>query len=250
MIPEPLIQVRGLSKAYRGKIEPVLNGLDLDVQPGEFYGLLGPNGAGKTSLMNILCGLVPYKQGTVRVTGSSPADFNALSKSRIGLVPQDIALYDKLSARENLHFFGSAYRIPHKELRERTEHYLRIFGLEKHASRPLKTYSGGMKRRVNLIAGILHGPDLLFLDEPTVGIDVQSRNVIVEFLAEYNRSGHTVFYTSHHMREAETLCSRVGIIDSGVIIADGTPAELMRQHACETLESMFLKLTGKDLRDE
>lgn len=249
-MPQALIEVHNVFKTYRGKVEPVLNGLDLEVIAGEFYGILGPNGAGKTSLMNILCGLVPYTGGTVQVTGSEPRHFSALSKSRIGLVPQDIALYDKLSARENLHFFGSAYRIPHKELKERTEYYLNVFGLEKHASRPLKTYSGGMKRRVNLIAGILHAPDLLFLDEPTVGIDVQSRNVIVEFLTEYNRSGHTVFYTSHHMREAETLCSRVGIMDNGRIIAEGTPADLMQQHACETLEAMFLKLTGKDLRDE
>lgn len=250
MTEEDLIYVKDLGKTYRSRAEPVLDKLNLQVRRGEFYGILGPNGAGKTSLMNILCGLVPYNKGLVRVTGSEPAAFSALSKSRIGVVPQDIALYDKLSARENLYFFGSTYRIPYKELKERTEYYLQIFGLEKHASRPLKTYSGGMKRRVNLIAGILHAPDLLFLDEPTVGIDVQSRNVIVEFLAGYNRAGHSVFYTSHHMREAETLCTKVGIIDNGHIIAEGEPLALMRQYDAETLEDVFLKLTGKDLRDE
>jgi ABC-2 type transport system ATP-binding protein len=169
----------------------------------------------------------------------------------IGVVPQEIALYPTLTARENLTFFGNMFGIRGNELNSRISEHLAFFGLEKFAAKKISTYSGGMKRRVNLIAGLLHRPKILFLDEPTVGIDVQSRNVIINFLNELKKTGTTIIYTSHYMEEAENLCSRVAIIDRGRIIAIGKPKELVDSNPeFKNLETVFLQLTGKDLRDD
>jgi len=168
----------------------------------------------------------------------------------VGVVPQDIALYPTLSARENLHFYGNMYGVTGKELKDKIETWLHNFGLTEAANRRVSTYSGGMKRRLNLIAGILHDPKILFLDEPTVGVDVQSRNVIIEHLQALNKKGTTIIYTSHHMEEAEHFCTQVAIIDYGKIIAKGSPAELIAAHpGCTNLESVFLHLTNRKLRD-
>lgn len=244
-----IIEVERLKKSYRGLDEPVLKGVDLHVETGEIFGILGPNGAGKTTLISILCGLRGYDSGSARIKGYDVAQERAALKRLIGVVPQDIALYDRLSARENLHFFGSCYGLKGSELHDKTEHYLELFGLQKSATRRLHTFSGGMKRRVNLIAAILHEPRVLFLDEPTVGIDVQSRTVIVDFLKTFNRKGCTIFYTSHHMKEAENLCTHVAIMDNGKIVAQGTPDHLKRTYTADHLEDVFLHVTGKDLRD-
>lgn len=244
-----MIEMHRIRKAYKGLAEPVLKDINLNVAEGEIFGILGPNGAGKTTLISILCGLREYDSGEARIDGHDIVKQRQALKKLIGVVPQEIALYDKLSARENLHFFGACYGLKGSELRDKTEDYLTRFGLEKSASRLIKTYSGGMKRRVNLIAAIMHYPKVLFLDEPTVGIDVQSRTVIVDFLKEFNQNGCTIFYTSHHMKEAEHLCTRVGIIDNGHIVTEGTPAQLMQQNQTENLEDVFLQVTGKDLRD-
>lgn len=244
-----IIEVKQIKKSYKGLAEPVLNHVDLNVKAGEIFGLLGPNGAGKTTLISILCGLRKFDTGSASIDGHDIVKHHGVLKRLIGVVPQEIALYERLSARENLHFFGSCYGLRGSELHDKTEDYLQRFGLQKNASRMLKTFSGGMKRRVNLIAAILHNPKVLFLDEPTVGVDVQSRTLIVEFLKEFNRQGCTIFYTSHHMKEAENLCSRVGIIDNGNIITEGNPLALMEQYKAENLEALFLQLTGKDLRD-
>lgn len=244
-----IIEVENMTKSYKGLDEPVLKEINLQVNSGEIFGLLGPNGAGKTTLISILCGLRNYDQGMANIDGHDILKERNELKRLIGVVPQEIALYDKLSARENLHFFGSCYGLKGVELKDKTEHFLKHFGLEKSATRQLKTFSGGMKRRVNLIAAIMHNPKLLFLDEPTVGIDVQSRTVIVEFLKEFNRQGNTIFYTSHHMKEAENLCTQVGIIDNGKIVINGSPKQLMENHKAQHLEDVYLHMTGKDLRD-
>jgi ABC-2 type transport system ATP-binding protein len=171
-------------------------------------------------------------------------------KHLIGVVPQDIALYPTLSARENLHFIGSMYGLSGKKLKDRVNECLSVFGLEKFAHRHLRTYSGGMKRRINLIAGILHQPKILFLDEPTVGIDVQSRTVIIDYLKQLNARDMTIIYTSHYMEEAELLCSSIAIIDQGRIIIQGKPSEMTGTGSEFTnLESIFLHLTGRKLRD-
>lgn len=248
--PEIILDVKRLCKSYKNKVEPVLNDLKLQVKKGAFYGILGPNGAGKTTLINILCGLIPPDSGHIQVLGQHPRSFSGLQKIGLGIVPQEIALYEALSAKENLQFFGHAYRIPMPILNAKIDEYTKMFGLENAIHRPISTYSGGMKRRVNLMAGILHDPDILFLDEPTVGIDVQSRMKIIDFLKAYNASGKTIFYTSHHMREAESLCSMVGIMDAGVLVAEASPRELMQGYSCNSLEEVFLAITGKHLRDE
>jgi ABC-2 type transport system ATP-binding protein len=244
-----IIHTEHLKKSYKGLEEPVLDDVTMDVNRGEIFGILGPNGAGKTTLISILCGLRESDSGKAEIDGFDINKNRPELKRLIGVVPQDIAIYDRLSARENLAFFGSCYGLKGKALSNLTDHYLTRFGLIKHADRPVKTFSGGMKRRVNLIAAIMHEPKVLFLDEPTVGVDVQSRTVIVDFLKEYNTSGCTIFYTSHHMKEAETLCTRVGIMDNGRLVAEGSPAELMQRNNSNSLEDVFLTVTGKDLRD-
>jgi ABC-2 type transport system ATP-binding protein len=171
-------------------------------------------------------------------------------KQIIGVVPQDIALYPSLTARENLDFYGHMYGLSGIDLSYKINKWLADFGLTEAANKKVSEFSGGMKRRVNLIAGILHSPKILFLDEPTVGVDVQSRNVIIEHLKKLNQEGMTIVYTSHHMEEAEHFCSRVGIIDYGQIIAQGTPTELINKYeGCQNLESVFLHLTNRNLRD-
>ncbi|HNY03715.1 MAG TPA: ABC transporter ATP-binding protein [Bacteroidales bacterium] len=250
MTAQPIIAIRDLTKVYKGADSPAVSALSLDIYPEEVFGLLGPNGAGKTTTISILCGLFRATSGTVTIDGiESPSGLDRI-KRIIGVVPQDIALYPTLTGRENLTFFGNMYGLQGPALRNKIDGYLHEFGLEKHADRLVSKYSGGMKRRVNLIAGLLHDPKILFLDEPTVGIDVQSRVVILEYLRELNRKGVTIIYTSHYMEEAESLCSRVAIIDRGNIIALGQPRELLKEHPeYQNLENIFLHLTGKGLRD-
>jgi ABC-2 type transport system ATP-binding protein len=250
-MPEhPIIEIKNLSKTYKGSSEPAVVSASLDIFPGEIFGLLGPNGAGKTTTISILCGLFPPTEGTVFIDGLSIASDLKRIKQLIGVVPQDLAIYPTLTARENLTFYGNMYGLRGKELRERIDGFLKEFGLDKFASRLTGRFSGGMKRRVNLIAGLLHKPKIIFLDEPTVGIDVQSRIMILNYLKDLNKSGTTIIYTSHYMEEAEHLCTRVAIMDQGKIICKGKPAELLAANPeLKNLENVFIHLTGKDLRD-
>jgi ABC-2 type transport system ATP-binding protein len=245
-----IIEIRDLTKFYKGSDEPAIDHITLDIRRNEIFGLLGPNGAGKTTTLSILCGLFPPTQGSVMIDGMNITRHREEIKHIIGIVPQEVALYPTLTGLENLSFFGNMYGLKGKELKARIEEYLVRFGLEKFARKRVTTYSGGMKRRVNLIAGLLHRPRILFLDEPTVGIDVQSRNVILEFLHELREKGTTIIYTSHYMEEAEKLCSRVAIIDCGKMVAIGNPGDLVAENPeFKNLETMFLHLTGKELRD-
>ncbi len=246
----PIIEIDSLSKTFKGASEPAVNGISLSIEKHEIFGLLGPNGAGKTTTISILCGLFPSTSGSVTIDGQILENNIDNIKQIIGVVPQDIALYPMLSARENLSFYGHMYGLSGKSLKDKIEMWLSNFGLTDSANKRLSTYSGGMKRRVNLIAGILHNPKILFLDEPTVGVDVQSRNVIIEHLKELNKTGTTIIYTSHHMEEAEHFCSRVAIIDYGKIIVEGSPKELISANkGCRNLEDVFLHLTERTLRD-
>ncbi|MDP1622257.1 MAG: ABC transporter ATP-binding protein [Bacteroidales bacterium] len=250
MSSNPIIEIRELTKFYKNSDEPAVNAISLDIFANEIFGLLGPNGAGKTTTISILCGLFPATKGRVTIDGIDSHTGLEKIKQIIGIVPQDIALYPTLTGRENLAFFGNMYGLYGSELRGKINHYLSEFGLEKHANKTVSKYSGGMKRRVNLIAGLLHDPKILFLDEPTVGIDVQSRVVILEYLKAINSKGVTIIYTSHYMEEAENLCTRVAIIDRGNIIAKGNPKDLLEGHPeFKNLENIFLHLTGKDMRD-
>lgn len=248
---QPIIEIKHLTKIYKGSTKPAIDNISLDIEPGEIYGLLGPNGAGKTTTISILCGLFDPTKGNIFIDGMDYYHSAEKIKSIIGVVPQDIALYPSLTAKENLIFFGHLYGLKGASLRNRINECLELFGLEKNANRKIKTFSGGMKRRINLIAGILHKPKVIFLDEPTVGVDVQSRNVILEHLRNINKEGTTLIYTSHYMEEAENFCTRVAIIDQGKIITEGRPKELINsKEEYKDLESIFLNLTGKALRDE
>ncbi|MGC9025767.1 MAG: ABC transporter ATP-binding protein, partial [Chloroflexia bacterium] len=192
-------------------------------------GLLGPNGAGKTTTVSMLTGLLAPDRGEITVDGISFQKMPRAVKARLGLVPQDLALYPTLSARDNLLFFGRLYGLQGKTLRERVEAALEIVQLTPRAKDAVNTFSGGMKRRLNIAAGLLHEPEILFLDEPTVGVDPQSRNAIFESVEALNRAGLTVLYTTHYMEEAQRLCHRVAIMDQGQIIALDTPAALIRR---------------------
>ena len=250
MEKEAAIEISGLSKTYKGSSKPAIQGISLSIAKAEIFGLLGPNGAGKTTTISILCGLFPQSGGEVYIEGNSIKTEKELIKSIIGVVPQEIALYPSLTAKENLNFIGKMYGLYGQELKDRIAMNLALLGLEESAGKKISSYSGGMKRRVNLIAGLLHSPRILFLDEPTVGVDVQSRNVIISHLQELNRNGMTIIYTSHFLQEAEKFCHRLALIDNGSIITLGSPAELISTHpGCQNLEALFLQLTGKELRD-
>jgi len=246
---EMVLQTRGLVKTYRGSDEPSLAGLDLTIPAGELFGLLGPNGAGKTTAISIMSTILKPTAGEVRIFGFDPGREGRRVKAGLGLVPQELALYQALTARENLRFFGRLYGLSGSELKERIAECLEFVGLADRGAQPVHTFSGGMKRRLNLAAGIMHRPRLLFLDEPTVGIDAQSRNLILDRLAHLNGQGTTMIYTTHYMEEAERLCSRVAIIDRGRIIAEGKPAEMIRAGDHATLQELFFALTGRKLRD-
>jgi len=243
------IEVSELVKSYKGEPVPAVNNISFKVESGKVFGILGPNGAGKTSTISILCGLRQQTSGTVIIDGFSHDTDSHRIKKIIGVVPQEIALFPTLTAFENLRYFGNMYGLKSKSLEDHIHSLLKEFGLQESANKRVENFSGGMKRRVNLIAGILHGPKILFLDEPTVGVDVQSRNMITTFLKELNRNGTTIVYTSHHMEEAQQLCDDIIIIDHGMIIAAGTPKDLNEKYQCTNLEDLFLKLTGRSVRD-
>lgn len=244
------IGITDLVKYYKGTETPALDRVTFEVPAGEIFGLLGPNGAGKTTTISILCGIFPPTSGNVTILGRDLKRNMQEIRHLIGVVPQEIALYPTLTAKENLQFIGNMYGLRGRKLNERIEECLTMLGLEKSAARKVKTYSGGMKRRINLIAGILHRPSVLFLDEPTVGIDVQSRAVIIEYLKQINAEGTTIIYTSHMMQEAERLCSSIAIIDQGKIITEGRPSQLIGSRPGYTdLENIFLHITGRHLRD-
>lgn len=247
---EPVIYMENIEKRYKHGDKNVLDGLNLCVNAGDFYGLLGPNGAGKSTTINLLSGLISSDNGKITILGKNIMEHREQLKSSIGIVPQDIAVFPTFTAYENLKFFGGIYGINRKILNNRIRYLLHLFGLEECKNKKIEHYSGGMKRRINLIVGILHEPKLLLLDEPTVGIDAQSKNVIIENLHILNSQGTAILYTSHDMNEAEQVCSKVGIIDEGKIIKEGTPKELISESAdYSNLESVFLKLTGKKIRD-
>ncbi|HEY68774.1 MAG TPA: ATP-binding cassette domain-containing protein [Thermoflexia bacterium] len=220
-----MVEAQGLVKRY-GDIEAV-RGLSFAIRRGEIFGFLGPNGAGKTTTISMLSCLLEPTGGTAIVAGYDVVRAPQQVKRRIGLVPQELALYPTLSARDNLNFYGRIYGLHGRALRRRVDEVLEMVGLAERAASAVKTFSGGMKRRLNIAAGLLHRPEVLFLDEPTVGVDPQSRNAIFEHVERLNAEGLTILYTTHYMEEAERLCHRVAIIDEGRIIALDTPRKLV-----------------------
>jgi len=248
-----MLEVRNLRKAF-GQLVAV-DDVSFAVMPGKMTGLLGPNGAGKTTTVSMIAGLIAPDRGHVLVGGHALSGDTDPAKRKIGLVPQDLALYDELTARDNLRFFGALYNLSGAALDAAMASALALVGLADRARHRVKTFSGGMKRRLNLAAGLLHDPDILLLDEPTVGVDPQSRNAIVDNLAELKRRGKALLYTTHYMEEAERLADRIVVIDSGRVVADDTLAGLHATVSPEgrggavSLETVFLTLTGRSLRD-
>ncbi|MBN1953001.1 MAG: ABC transporter ATP-binding protein [Bacteroidales bacterium] len=223
-----------------------LKGISFSISQGECYGLLGPNGAGKTTTISILSTILKASEGEVSIAGNDLGKDPLKCKKNIGVVTQEIALYNELSAYDNLLFWGSMYHVPKKELAGRLEETVDMLGLTDRQHDKVKTYSGGMKRRINIASALLHRPGILFMDEPTVGIDPQSRNLIFEVVEKLHKEGMTIIYTTHYMEEAERLCDRIGILDDGEIVAQGTLSELKASKSMK--ESVVISFTN--LTDE
>ncbi len=219
-----IVEVVDIKKTFDNKM--AVDGVSFEVKKGEIFGLLGPNGAGKSTLTGILSCLLAPTSGDASIDNKSVVGNPMGVKKILGVIPQDIALYPTLTARENLYFWGRMYDLSAVEARARAEDLLKMVGLTDRADELIDTYSGGMKRRINIAAGLLHRPKVLLMDEPTVGIDPQSRNHILETVKTLNNQGLTVIYTSHYMEEVEFLCDRIAIMDQGKIIAQGTQDEL------------------------
>ena len=245
-----MVEIKDVSRHYKNAARPAVNNLSLSIPQQSIFGLLGPNGAGKTTLISMLCGLFKPNNGEIFINGLNTSSHLKETKQLIGVVPQEIALYSKLTAYENLMFLGQMYGIETDELKKRISENLKILGLEENTNQQVQTFAGGMKRRVNLIAGLLHHPKLLILDEPTVGVDIQSKTAIIELLKKINKEqGTTIFYTSHHLHEAEDFCSHIAIIDEGKLITQGETKELISTNNCNTIEEVYLKITGHRFRD-
>jgi ABC-2 type transport system ATP-binding protein len=222
-----MLSLRSVTKRYGDLV--ALDDVSLDIAPGEFFGLLGPNGAGKSTAMSLIAGLRAPDAGALTLHGQPLSATNASARVALGLVPQHLALYTELSAEENLRIFGELYGLHGSDLRARIDEALTAVQLADRRRDPVKTYSGGMQRRLNLVAALLHRPKLLLCDEPTVGVDPQSRLAIFEYLEQLNRTGLTIIYSTHYMEEATRLCSRIGVIDHGKILALGSLDELLLQ---------------------
>lgn len=246
-----ILRTKDLTKKYQNKV--VVDGLNLEIRKGEIFGLLGPNGAGKSTTMNMICSIVRPTAGTVELLGKNPWKQKREVIHKIGYIPQELAIHGNLKAWENVELFTSLYGIKGEDLKNTVEESLEYVGLLEKKNEFAKNFSGGMKRRLNIACAIGHQPDLLIFDEPTVGIDPQSRNFILEKIKESNKKGATVIYTSHYMEEVEAICSRIAIMDNGKVIACGTSEELKKMvtNGSEeiSLEEVFLTLTGKSLRD-
>jgi len=223
----PLLEVRDVRKSY-GDVR-ALDSVTLQVDAGEIFGLLGPNGAGKTTLLSIIANLLEADGGEVRIDNQSLRSSDRSLRRRIGIVPQELALYGELTAAENLQFFGELYDVRGAELDRRTTAILTALGLDDRSADRVATFSGGMQRRLNLGAALVHQPKLLLLDEPTAGVDPQSRNRLLDEIRRLNRDGVTIIYTSHYMEEVQALCNRIGIIDHGRLIACDTLANLLQR---------------------
>lgn len=236
-----MLQVTGLNKSFGSK--QVLHNVNLDLRQGEFYSLLGPNGAGKSTTINCIAQLVYPDSGTIVIGTADTRQQPVAAKKLLGLVPQEIALYEDLSAWENLYFWGRLNQVSKSLIAERAKTLLERFGLYERKDDKIRTYSGGMKRRINIAAALLHDPELILLDEPTVGIDPQSRNNIYEFLEEQKKRGKTILYTTHYMEEAERFSDRIGIIDHGTILNSGTFAEI--KHSVNIADQIVVSFEGE-----
>jgi ABC-2 type transport system ATP-binding protein len=241
------IILKNLTKRYEDVT--AVDHLSLQVETGELFGLLGPNGAGKTTTINILCCLLKPTSGSATVGGLDVLKEETKIKELIGVAPQETAVYRSLTGRENIELFGDLHLMPKEELKKNADELLEKVGMKKDAKRRVAKYSGGMMRRISLAMALVHDPKIAFLDEPTVGMDPQSRHAVWDFIKELRKKNRTVILTTQYMEEAEALCDRVAIIDHGKLIALGTPKELEDKHKARDLEEVFLQLTGRRIRE-
>ncbi len=246
---EDIIEIVSVSKTYKGALEKSLDAISFSVKKGDKIGVFGPNGAGKTTLISIVCGIISASQGDVIFFREGQEVLRKEMLPKLGYVPQDFSFYEELSPYQNLMYFGSLYGLPKPELKERINHLLAVLGLKQVMHKKVVKFSGGMKRRVNLAIGIVNSPDILFLDEPTVGVDVQSKNAIISYLEELNQNGTTIVYTSHHLNEAQEFCNQIVLIDKGKLIESDELNNLLRKYNEQDLQSLFLRLTGTEYRD-
>ncbi|MEX6688103.1 ABC transporter ATP-binding protein [Danxiaibacter flavus] len=242
----PAVKISGLGFTYPSQSGSLFTDLNLEIQQGERFGLFGPNGAGKTTLMSLMTGLLPFNEGIIELNGQSIQTKDKKINQLFGYVPQDFSFYDELTPVENLEFFGAWSGLNTKQIKQRTAELLDVMNLTSVANKAVTKFSGGMKRRVNLAIGVIHQPKILFLDEPTVGVDVQTRHDILNYLLQLNKNGTTLIYTSHQLSEAEELCKRVAMIDNGKIVAHDDLDKLLVDHEQDGLEGLFLNLTGKN----
>jgi ABC-2 type transport system ATP-binding protein len=241
------IIVKDLVKKF--EVVTAVDGLSLEIKQGELFGLLGPNGAGKTTMINILSGILEPTKGTAIVGGFDVTKDLEEIRKIIGVCPQEAAVFKFLNARENIELFGNVHAIPKKELEKRTDTFLELLGLAEASKRMAKGYSGGMLRKLNLIIALISDPKIVFLDEPTVGMDPRARRKTWEFIGSLKDQNKTVVLTTHYIEEAEALSDRVGIIDYGKLIELGTPRELMEKYETKNLEQVFLKITGRRISE-
>jgi ABC-2 type transport system ATP-binding protein len=242
------ISIDSLTKKYGDVV--AVDGLSLEVGEGELFGLLGPNGAGKTTTINVLCGILEPTSGHVTVGGHDVVKELSEVKEAIGVCPQDTAVYSFLTIRENIELFGKMHAMTNDRLEKNLEYVLEKMRLLEWANKRAGACSGGIKRRLNMAMGLIHDPEIVFLDEPTVGMDVQARHAVWDFIKELKTRNKTVVLTTHYIEEAEQLCDRVAIVDHGKLVALGTPTQLESKSKEKHLEDVFLKLTGSDVRGE
>jgi ABC-2 type transport system ATP-binding protein len=244
------IEVSHLIKRYPGSDSNAVDDISFSVKKGEFFGFLGPNGAGKTTTINMLVNLVKKTGGSVKIAGFEVTEHGLEVYKRIGFAMQEIGLDETASAHEMLELHGRLYHLPQEKIESQIQSLLKLVELEKVADKFTSTYSGGMRRRFDLALALIHEPEVLFLDEPTVGLDPHARQLIWGHLRNLNKKGMTVFLTTHFMDEAEQLCDRIAIIDQGKIITEGTPEELIKKNKVKNMEEVFLKVTGHGLGNE
>ncbi len=243
------VSIENVGFRYPDNADLSFSNLNLQIAKGERFGLFGPNGAGKTTLMNLMTGVLSVNEGSIKLLGQKVDGHNKAVNKLFGFVPQDLSFYQELSPAENLEFFGAWAGLNKTEITKQTDELLHILGLEDVRNKAVGKFSGGMKRRVNLAIGVIHNPPLLFLDEPTVGVDVQTRQAIISYLRKLNENGTTLIYTSHQLSEAEDLCEHIALIDEGKIITQGNINAVLKEHSNESLEELFINLTGKAYRN-
>ncbi|MBS1928542.1 MAG: ABC transporter ATP-binding protein [Chitinophagaceae bacterium] len=243
------IAISNLRFYYPGHSVSVFENLNLNIKTGSRFGIFGPNGAGKTTLIACITGILKYSHGSIKINGIEVSENPHEIKKHFGYVPQDFSFYPELSPMENLMFFGAWAGLSKSTTQKRAAEILEVLGLSEVKDKPVRKFSGGMKRRVNLAIGVIQQPAILFLDEPTVGVDIHSRQALISYLKMLNTNGTTLMYTSHQLSEAEELCDEVALFDEGKIKVQGLLSPLLQQHQQNGLEGLFMELTGKKYRD-